>query len=569
MANWNRDVRFGLRMLARNKGFTAVAILALALGIGPNVAIFSIIWATFLAPLPYPNAKQLAVVWSHYKGERNGTGAADFAEWAARSQSFQKLDFQSWNAKHLTNADHSQDETSGLLTTPGFYTKDFGLPMAMGRDFLPDEGTPGKDHLAIITHRLWMTRYNSDPQIIGKPILIDDEAYTVVGVLPEGPMDKVEGTQFIVPYIPKPGVPSNEYGNVFGRLKPGVTLAQAQAEVATIDSQLAPKRNGPEDAKSWSVSVEQLKNDWLDPKLMRNMWLLLAAVSLVLLIACANVANLLLARGSARQQELALRSAMGASRRQVFAQLLTESLTLAVVGGGIGVALGWAIMKLAMAILPLEKQVAEAVVGLNVPVLCFGVGVTLMGGVLFGCAPALQAAKVSLSETLKQGFAGDFRAQPLGDTGGAGDGGICAGSYAVGRGRAGAAQFLEPKPDRPGSEDGSRAHRLFAAQVDNPPGTADVSAAGTDPGQRTADGGETARGSGRGGRGAHDGNSFAGCRQFPVRDRGAAGGSEAATCGGSGGADARLLPHLWCAPGKGAFPERLGHDGEPDVGGGE
>jgi len=135
MANWNRDVRFGLRMLARNKGFAAIAILALALGIGPNVAIFSIIWATFLAPLPYPSANQLVVVWSHYKGERNPTSAADYAEWAAGSQSFQRLDLQSWNGLHLTNADHSQDETSGLPTTPGFYTKDFGIPIAMGRDF--------------------------------------------------------------------------------------------------------------------------------------------------------------------------------------------------------------------------------------------------------------------------------------------------------------------------------------------------------------------------------------------------------------------------------------------------
>ncbi len=402
MANWNRDVRFGLRMLARNKGFAAIAILALALGIGPNVAIFSIIWATFLAPLPYPNANQLVVVWSHYKGERNPTSAADYAEWAAGSQSFQRLDLQSWNGLHLTNADHSQDETSGLPTTPGFYTKDFGIPIAMGRDFLPDEGTPGKDHLVILTHRLWQTRYNSDPDIIGKAILINDEPYSVVGVLPAGPMDKVEGTQFVVPFRPQAGVQSQQFGNVFGRLRPGVTLAQAQAEIAVIDSQLAAKRTGT-DPKSWSVSVEQLKNDWLDPKLVRNLWLLLAAVGLVLLIACANVANLLLARGSARQQELALRSAMGATRRQVFGQLLTESLTLAILGGGIGVALGWSIMKLAMAILPLAKQTAEAVVGINVPVLCFAIGVTLIGGVLFGCAPAWQAARVNLSETLKQG----------------------------------------------------------------------------------------------------------------------------------------------------------------------
>jgi putative ABC transport system permease protein len=404
MANWNRDVRFGLRMLARNKGFAAIAILALALGIGPNVAIFSIIWATFLAPLPYPNANQLVVVWTHYKGERDASRAEDYAELAVQSQSFQRLDFQSWNGLHLTNSDHSQDETRGLPTTPGFYTKNFGIPMALGRDFLPDEGTPGKDHLVILTHRLWESRFHADPDILGKPILIDDEAYTVVGVIQAGPSDRVEGTQFVVPFRPQQGVPSQQIGNVFGRLKPGVTVAQAQAEIALIDSRLAPKRNGgAANAKSWSVSVEQLKNDWLDPKLVRNLWLLLAAVGLVLLIACANVANLLLARGSARQQELALRTAMGATRRQVFEQLLIESLTLAVLGGGIGVAMGWSIMKIAMAILPLAKQTAEAVVGINVPVLCFAVGVSLIGGVLFGCAPAWQAAKLNLSETLKQG----------------------------------------------------------------------------------------------------------------------------------------------------------------------
>jgi len=404
MGNWTRDVRFSLRMLGRNRSFTAIAILALALGIGPNVAIFSIIWATFLAPLPYPNPSQLVVIWDKYKGERNGTSAGDFAEYAAQSRSFQHLDFQSWLPLHLTNPDHSQDETSGLRTTPGLYSKDFVIPMALGRDFLPDEGMPGKDHLVILTHRLWATRFHADPNILGKPILIDDEPYTVVGVLTAGTSDRIEGTQFVVPYAPRADEKNGQYGNVFGRLKPGATLAQAQAELATIDKRLAPNRGGgTTDAASWSVAVEQLKNDWLDPKIVRNLWLLLAAVGLVLLIACANVANLLLARGSARQQEMALRSALGATRRQVFHQLLTESVTLAVLGGSAGILLGWAVMKLAMALLPLAKQVAEAEVGINLAVLIFAVVVSLIGGVLFGCAPAWQAARLNLSDTLKQG----------------------------------------------------------------------------------------------------------------------------------------------------------------------
>jgi putative ABC transport system permease protein len=402
MGNWWRNVRYGLRMLARNKGFTTIAILALALGIGPNVAIFSIIWATFLAPLPYPHANELVVAWTHFKGERAPTRADDYAEYVAQSRSFQRLDFESWSALHLTNPDHSEDEASGLPITPGFYTKNLGLHMALGRDFLPDEGTPGKDHLVIITHRLWQERFHADPDILGKPILIHNEPYTVVGVIAPGAADRIP-TQFIVPLLLPPGVHSRHFGNVVGRLKPGVTLAQAQAELSVIDRRLAAQRNGGKDASSWSVSVEAFKNDWLDHKLQRNLWLLLAAVGLVLLIACANVANLLLARGASRQQELAVRSAMGATRRQVFAQLLTESLTLSLLGGAIGIAMGWALMKLSMAILPLVKQTAEAVVELNLPVLCFAVGVTLLGGILFGCAPAWQAAQANLSETLKQG----------------------------------------------------------------------------------------------------------------------------------------------------------------------
>src|SRR5580658_11205172 len=147
MSNWSRDIGYALRMLANNKGFTAVAILALALGIGPNVAIFSIIWATFLAPLPYPHANQLVVVWTKFKGERGPTRADDYAQYAAQSKSFERLDFSSWAAIYLTNPDHSQDQAHGLPATPGTYTKTLGMQMALGRDFLPEEGVPGNDHL--------------------------------------------------------------------------------------------------------------------------------------------------------------------------------------------------------------------------------------------------------------------------------------------------------------------------------------------------------------------------------------------------------------------------------------
>ena len=398
-----RDVRYAVRQLRRSPGFALTAILALALGIGPNVAIFSIIWATFLAPLPYPHADRLVVVWTHYKGERNGTRADDYAQYAVQSRSFQRLDFESWIVLHLTNADHSEDDAGGLPVTPGFITNTMGVRMAMGRDFLPDEGGPGRDHVVIMTHRLWQERYHADPGILGKYILIRNEPFMVVGVVQAGASDRT-GVSFMVPLILRPGVHTEQFGNVIGRLKPGVTLAQAQAELSVIDRRLASQRNGENGARSWSVSVEQLKNDWLDHKLESNLWLLLAAVGLVLLIACANVANLLLARGTSRKQELAVRSALGATRGQIFVQLLTESLTLAAVGGAVGIAMGWGIMKLSMAILPdLAKQSAEAVVEVNIPVLCFAIGVTLLAGVLFGCAPGWQASRLNLSDTLKQG----------------------------------------------------------------------------------------------------------------------------------------------------------------------
>jgi putative ABC transport system permease protein len=399
-----RNVRFALRQLRRSPGFAITAILALALGIGPNVAIFSIIWATFLAPLPYPNADRIVVAWTHFKGERDATRADDYAQYAAQAQSFQRLDFESWNVLHLTNPDHSEDETGGLPVSPGFDTGIFDTPMALGRDFRPDEGVPGKDHLVTLSHWLWQHRYNSDPTILGKSILIQDEPYMVVGVMKGAPNEQGGGVEFKVPLALPPGVHSQQSGNVIGRLKPGVTIAQAQAELSLIDSRLASTRNGGKDANLWSISVEPLKNDWLDHKLQRNLWLLLAAVGLVLLIACSNVANLLLARGTSRKQELAVRSALGASRGQIFVQLLTESLTLALVGGAIGIAMGWGIMKVAMALLPdLAKQSSEAVVEMNIPVLCFAIGVTLLAGVLFGCAPGWQASRLNLSETLKMG----------------------------------------------------------------------------------------------------------------------------------------------------------------------
>ncbi len=402
--NLMRNVRYALRQLGRAPGFAISAILALAFGIGPNVAIFSIIFATFLAPMPYPNGNQLVVVWNHFKGERNPTSGENYAAYAAESRSFQSLSFQSWIAVHLTNSDHTADETGGLPTTPGLQTRTVQEPMMLGRDFLPEEGAPGSNHVVILSYWLWQHRYNSDRNIVGKSILVEDQPYTVVGVMQPSPNERGGGVEFNVPLRVTPGTHSGQFGIMIGRLKPGVTLEQAQAELAVIDKRLAAQDGRGPNATQFSLTVEKFRNDWLDVKTQRNLWLLLAAVSLVLLIACANLANLLLARGTSRRQELAVRSALGATRKQIFVQLLTESVTLAVLGGAIGMAMGWGLMKLILVFLPnLALESSDTVVEMNLPVLCFAVIAALIAGVVAGCAPSWRGARVNQSETLKQG----------------------------------------------------------------------------------------------------------------------------------------------------------------------
>lgn len=403
MGNLGRNIQFGLRMLLRNKGFAAIAMLVLALGIGPNVAIFSIVWATFLAPLPYPNSDQLVVVWSKVKGERSPSPADEYEMMFSRSRSFAFLGFGSWtDIPHLTGPDHIQEEISGIAATPGFQVNYLKLRLAMGRDFLPAEGAPGNNHEIVLTHNLWENRYHSDPAILGKSITVDEEPYTVVGVLEAGVADRIP-MQFYTPVALDPAAHNAKWGNIEGRLEPGVSIAQAQAELAILDRQYSAEHPDQMPKEGVQISVEPLHNDWMDKKIERNLWLLLGAVGFVLLIACADLANLLLARGASRQQEIAVRAALGASRSQVFAQLITESLTLAIFGGAIGIALGWVMMKTAMAVLPLVKFNAEAIVEINLPVLCFAVFATLIAGVVSGCAPAWQASKLNLSEMLKQG----------------------------------------------------------------------------------------------------------------------------------------------------------------------
>jgi putative ABC transport system permease protein len=401
MTNLWRDTLFGLRMLTKNPGFSAVALLALALGIGANTAIFSVIYATLMAPLPYPNPDQLVVVWTKVQGYRNVVSAGDFLDWQRENTVFQGMGTGNEADLNLSVSGKPEVVHGGYMTV-GYLDKMIQEKPFMGRYFLPEEGQPGKDHVLIMTHRLWKERFGSDPNIIGKEIRVNGETYAVVGVRPAGQPDRM-AAQLEAPLVFKPEQINHDahYLVVLARMKPGVTLAQANADMESVAKHIAEVY--PVSNKGWGVSVEPLKNDFLPPDVRKGLWLLMGSVGFVLLIACVNVANLLLARGAARQREVAVRASLGATRGRIFGQFLAESLVLATLGGILGVFLANVILDATMALLPPFTLPSEADVRLNVPVLLFTVAATMLSGVLFGCVPAWQAARQDLNEMLKEG----------------------------------------------------------------------------------------------------------------------------------------------------------------------
>ncbi len=394
-----QNLRFALRLLRKSPGLTAVAVLTLALGIGANTAIFSVVYATLLSPMPYPKPDQLVMVWSKIQGNRNGVAAGDYLDWKRQSTSFQDLNAWTGGNFNLATAERPE-QVQGQLTTPGFY-KMMGVNFAMGRDFLPEEGQPGRDHEVILVNRLWK-RLGANPNIIGQQLKLNGEPYTVVGVMAPGAPDRLQ-TELIAPLAFRPEQINHDFHFilVMGRLKDGVTRAQAQADMDVVTDRIA--KDYPQSNKGWGASVEQLQNDFFPRETQRTLWLLLGAVGFVLLIACVNVANLLLAKGTTRLKEVALRSSLGATRWRVFSQFLTESMVLAVLGGAAGIGLSALMLKVLLMIMPPYTLPSEADVRLSIPVLLFTLAVTMSAGVIFGCAPAWRASGVDLNETLKEG----------------------------------------------------------------------------------------------------------------------------------------------------------------------
>jgi predicted permease len=408
-----QDVKYGARVLRKNPGFTVIAVLTLALGIGANTAIFSAIDTLMLRPLPFTAADQLVRIYSIQKGMFNtfanpdGPSALDVRDFAQRSRSFQKMvAYDTWRKNVSFGESAGQPEHMAVGLVPAAYFEILDIRPIIGRLFSEDENQEGKNYVAAISAQLWRSRFDGDPSVLGRKIRINGEAYTIVAVMPDVIPAWVEPGRHSEIWTPFPYPPDmwSESGRgergyaVLGRLKPGVSLEQAQADLSVIAAALAAEH--PVD-QGVDVAVKRLADSRVGA-LRPMLYLLMGAVSLILLIACVNLANLLLARNSARQRELAVRAALGAGRGGLVRQLLAETLLLSLTGGAVGFACAEIGLR-ALARMHPENLPELGSVGIDWRVLTFTLLVSLVTSLLFGLAPAFMGTRLNLVDALKQG----------------------------------------------------------------------------------------------------------------------------------------------------------------------
>jgi len=395
-----QDLRYGARSLAHSPAFTAAAVVALALGIGATAAVFSVVDAVLLRPLAYADPERLVVTLHH---GIDPVSPANFADWRRQAASFERMAAAEYWTPNLSG-DAEPETVLALRLTADMFPL-LGVRPLLGRALLPREETPGQDHVVVLGYGLWQRRFGGDPGVVGRSIALNGEPYTVVGVMPGGfefPPFWATGAQMWAPLALGNRAANREASSlrVFARLKPGVGLGQARAEMTALTARL----EGEYPGTNRDVVVRTLA-DAVTGDVRLALLVLLGAVAFVLLIACANVAHMLLARASARQRELALRATLGATRGRLVRQLLTESLLLAVAGGLAGVLLAWLGIRALVALGPATIP-RLATVGLDGGVLAFVVAVSLVTGVGFGLVPALQASGRDVNDALKEGARG-------------------------------------------------------------------------------------------------------------------------------------------------------------------
>ena len=396
------DVRYAIRRIRNSPAFSAVAMATIALGIGANSAMFSIVYGLLLRPLPYPESNRIVRVLEQLpNGGPNGISNLNYLDWTKQNTVFEYIAAEAgWRA---TLTGQGEPVLVRGARVSAHYFDIFGTAPALGRTFRPDEDQLGKEHVVLLSHRLWESRFGSDPSILGRNIALDGEPHTVIGILPkDGPFDRA-AAQIWKPLAFEPSNMTRDFRwlGASAKLKPGVTLEQARAAMTVIGRRLA--NAYPESNKGWGVAVDRLAEVLIDPQLNTAVNVLFTATAFVLLIGCGNLANLALARSTSRAGEIAVRAALGASRWRLARPVLIENVAISLSGGVIGVGAGYATLKWIQALIPRDTLPPAVDIRMNVSVLVFTLIVAVMTGVLVGMAPVVQAMRLNPIGALKEG----------------------------------------------------------------------------------------------------------------------------------------------------------------------
>ncbi|HJY27374.1 MAG TPA: ABC transporter permease [Pyrinomonadaceae bacterium] len=402
-----KDIRYGFRGLLKRPAFTVIALVALALGIGANTAIFSLVNAVVLQPLPFPEPDQLVWVYGNIRngGNRASVSPLDFLDYRSQNKTFEQLAASGTLPMPLNLTGSGDPERIMASTVTGNYFDTFKVAPALGRGFTLENEKTGQDQVTVLSHEFWQKHFAGDPAILSKTIILDSKPYQVIGVMPAG-LSLPQSAELWVPmtFDVNPDMKQRKahFLRPIGRLKPGVTLLQAQADTDVIAAQLA--EQFPDSNTGWNLRLLSLREQLVGSS-RTTVFILFGAVGLVLLIACANVANLLMVRAAARQKEIALRTALGASRLRIIRQMLTESLLLSILGGALGALLAiWGVQLLVS--LSADSLPRTVDVRIDATVLAFTLLISVVTGLLFGLAPAFRTTKVNLSDSLKDGARG-------------------------------------------------------------------------------------------------------------------------------------------------------------------
>jgi putative ABC transport system permease protein len=411
-----QDLRYAVRTLRKQPTFALAAVLTLALGIGANAAIFSVVDGALLRPLPYDHPERLVSMDERLPdGTLNGgISTANFLDWRVGGTGFGAM--AAVRRINMTLVSRGEPMIlSGERVSAGYFDV-WGTQPAIGRTFRSDEELPGHDRVVVLSHRLWVSQFGAEADVVGRTVTLNNQPFTVIGVMPEGSKFDRTSARFWRPlaFNEEERARHVRWFSVVGRLKPGVTLQQARAEMDTIGARIA--RDHPETNKGWTVSIERLSDVLVGPQLQHSLYVLLAAVGTLLLIACANLANLTLARGTSRERDVAVRVALGAGRWRLLRQFLTESVVLALAGGVLGVGVGYGSLHALRAFVPPGMLPQDALILMDARVFGFCLALSVATGVLFGLAPALHATAPDLGTVMKEGSrgsAGDSRRRGL------------------------------------------------------------------------------------------------------------------------------------------------------------